>query len=85
MSLIEILLLGILIMQIITFHTKADSYGRYMKLYDIFMHRCPKYLRHKTCVLCKIVISRNEVYWFIYKWTILIKESINRRLRHGNK
>ena len=75
----DILLLGILIMLIISFHNKADSSGRYMKLYDILMHRCPKYMKHKTCVLCKKAVSKNEAYWLIYKWVILIKESINKR------
>lgn len=63
----DILLLGILIMLIIMFHNNASSGGRYMKLYDLLMHRCPKYMK------CK-VISKNKVYWFIYKWTIIIKE-----------
>ena len=38
MSLTEILLLGILIMQVLTLHNKADNYGRYMKLYDFITH-----------------------------------------------
>ena len=54
----DLLLLGILIMQIIAFHNKADSYGRYMKLYDIFMHRLPKYSVCKTVVVCKSLGKR---------------------------
>ena len=51
---IELLLLGILIMQIITFHYNASSSGRYMKYYDLIVHQLNRYLRHKAVVLsCK--------------------------------
>ncbi|KKM15292.1 hypothetical protein LCGC14_1697540 [marine sediment metagenome] len=43
----DLLLLGILIMQVIIFHNNAPSSGRYMKLYDILTHRVPKYLNEK--------------------------------------
>ncbi len=48
MSLTEILLLGILIMQVIIFHYGASSSGRYMKCYDAIAHRLIKYLGQKT-------------------------------------
>ena len=49
---IKLLLLGILIMQIITFHYNTVSSGRYMKVYDILSHRLPKYLTRKTVEVC---------------------------------
>ncbi len=48
MSLTEVLLLGILIMQVIRFHYGASSSGRYMKYYDAVAHRLTKYLGQKT-------------------------------------
>lgn len=50
----DLLLLGILIMLIISFHYNTSSSGRYMKFYDILVHRLPKYLRKKTACECKI-------------------------------
>ena len=40
----DLLLLGILIMLILSFHYNTVSSGRYMKLYDILVHRIIKYL-----------------------------------------
>ena len=55
---IELLLLGILIMQIMTFHSNASSAGRYMKVFDFFIHRPTKYTERKTITgwryLCRI-------------------------------
>ena len=53
MSLVEVLLLCILIILIITFHYNASSSGRYMKLFDIIVHRPTKYAERKTVILCK--------------------------------
>lgn len=47
----DILLLGILIMQIITFHYNSISSGRYMKYYDAVTHRLTKYLRREVVSL----------------------------------
>ena len=44
----DLLLLGILIMLIISFHYNTSSSGRYMKLYDILTHRVPKYLKRES-------------------------------------
>ena len=58
---IELLLLGILIMQVIIFHNHAPGSGLYMKLYDILSHRLPKYLGGKTVILGKIGVSQGKV------------------------
>lgn len=50
---IELLLLGILIMQLISFHSTASSSGRYMRAYDALTHRLTKYMKDKTVNLCK--------------------------------
>ncbi len=60
MNLIELLLLGILIMQVLSFHRSASSSGRYMKLFDIIFHRPTKYMERKTVVLCKTALSKGK-------------------------
>ena len=57
---IELLLLGILIMQIITFHNNAPSSGRYMKYYDLIAHQFNRYLRHKAWLGCCKVASKGK-------------------------
>ena len=47
---IELLLLGILIMQVLTFHYNTIGSGRYMKYYDAIVHRLTRYLTRKTIV-----------------------------------
>ena len=57
----DLLLLGILIMQVIIFHNYASGSGRYMKLYDILSHRLPKHLGRKTVVLSKAGYSKGKI------------------------
>ena len=61
---IELLLLGILIMQILTFHYNTATSGRYMKYYDILVHRFPKYSRQKTVILGKKAISKGKETYY---------------------
>lgn len=63
MNLTELLLLGILIMQVISFHTKASPSGRYAKLFDRIIHRPTKYVEHKICVLCSASLSKGKTYY----------------------
>ena len=51
---IELLLLGILIMQIVTFHSTADKFGRYAKMFETLIHRPTKYLEQNIIFLCKL-------------------------------
>ena len=55
---IELLLLGILIMQVLTFHYNTVSSGRYMKWYDAIVHRLTRYLGWKTKAVCCISAKR---------------------------
>jgi len=53
----DLLLLGILIMLILSFHYNTSSSGRYMKVYG---HRLPRYLGIKTanqsvCLYCFVL------------------------------
>ena len=60
MNLIELLLLCILIMQIVTFHSTADKFGRYAKLFDTFVHRPTKYFESKIGRFCKAALSKGK-------------------------
>lgn len=62
MSLIEILLLGILIMQMFIFHSNASGSGRYMKLFDFIVHRPTQYTERKTVVLSKKALSKGSAF-----------------------
>ncbi len=81
MSLIEILLSGIFIMQIITFHVKADSYGHYLKFYDMVRHRFPMYLGHYSCVLCNYSIKQGGKLWLTIRSSVL--EKLIERVKRG--
>lgn len=57
----DLLLLGILIMQIITFHYNASGSGRYMKYYDLIAHQLNRYLRRKAWLGCCKGYSKGKV------------------------
>lgn len=59
----DLLLLGILIMLIISFHYNASSSGRYMKYYDILRHKLPRYIGRKTVCECKIAFYEGKAYY----------------------
>ncbi len=54
----DLLLLGILIVLLLIFHNNASSSGRYMKLYDILVHRITKYIERKIVSLFRNDRSR---------------------------
>ena len=59
MSLVELLLLGILIMQVAIFHSRSSDSGRYAKVFNFLIHRPLKYLeRNIIAIYCKVA-SKN--------------------------
>ena len=55
---IELLLLGILIMLMLLFHSNASASGRYAKVFDFIVHRPTKYVEHKATDLCKKTLTK---------------------------
>lgn len=73
---VEFLLLCILIMQIISYHSTAHNSCRYKKQFNAIVYRFPKYLGGKTVVLCRRGSCKGNFY--LQK----AKEKI-REVKHG--
>ncbi len=54
----DLLLLGILIMQVVIFHSHASGSGRYAKVFDFIIHRPSKYIERGLVTGCRKTRNR---------------------------
>ncbi len=82
MNLTEILLLGILIMLVVSFHSSSSGSGRYAKLFDIVFHQGTHCLKCGVVSCCNKTLSGGRRLW---RSTANIRERVrnNQEVNHA--